>query len=144
MLAPACNCMTASFNPHSIAVQGTVETPGFPNPLLQIQKDYLVRGFQGCRGGGLGQLDLSSIFGGFSIQTILLVAGGAFILYYLLFSSPSAKQRKTRKGERALEGERTAHQKRMAAIERRYGVQRKSTKVVRGSGGRFQRVPVEA
>jgi hypothetical protein len=135
--------MTASGNIHSIAVQGTVETPSIPNTLLQIQKDYLVRGFQGCR-GGLGQLDLSSIFGGFSVQTILLVAGGAFILYYLLFSSPSAKTRRTRKGERALEGERTAHQKRMAAIERRYGVQRKSTKVVRGSGGRFQRVPVEA
>jgi hypothetical protein len=110
---------------------------------MQIQKDYLVRGFQGCR-GGLGQLDLSSIFGGFSIQTLLLIAGGGFLLYYLLFSSPGAKTRRTRRGERALESERTAHQKRVAAIEKRYGVQRKGTKVVRGSGGRFQRVPVEA
>jgi hypothetical protein len=137
--------MTASGNIHSIATQGTVETPSIPNTLMQIQKNYLVRGFQGYQGcRGLGQVDLSSFFGGFSIQTILLVAGGAFLLYYLLFSSPSAKERRTKKGERLLESERTAHQKRMAAIEKRYGAQRKTTKVVRGSGGRFQRVPAEA
>ena len=148
MLAPACHCMTASENVHSIAPQGRIETPSIPNTLMEIQHNFLSRGFQGGKFDdkhpGFGQLDLSSVFGGFSLQTILLLGAGGLILYYFLFSSPSAKTRKTRRGERALEGERTAHQKRMAAIERRYGVQRKMTKVVRGSGGRYQRVAAEA
>ena len=139
MLAPACNCMTASENIHSVAPQGRVELPAIPNELMQIQHNFMVRGYQ-----GLGQVDLSSVFGGFSLQTVLLFGLGGLVLYYLLFSSPSAKTRKTRRGERALESERTAYQKRVAAIERRYGVRSKSTKVVRGAGGKFRRVPVEA
>lgn len=135
MLGPACHCMTASENIHSVAPQGRVELPAIPNELMQIQHNYMVRGYQ-----GLGQVDLSSVFGGFSLQTILLFGLGGLILYYLLFSSPGAKVRKTRRGERAIERERSAHEKRIAAIERRYAVKRKSTKIVRGAGGKFERV----
>lgn len=150
MLAPATICMTASENIHSIAPQGRVELPVVPNKLMQIQHNFLSRGFQGgdcgcgcgCEsytGSGLGQIDLSTVIGGFSVQTLLLMGAGAVILYYILFSSPGAKQRRVRTGERKLTTERSKYQKRIAAIEKRYGVRRREYDIERGEGGKFQR-----
>lgn len=76
MLAPASICMTASENIHSIAPQGRVELPSIPNQLMQIQHNFLSRGFQGgdcgcgcgCEtysGSGLGSLNMdgTGLFG---------------------------------------------------------------------------------
>lgn len=101
------NPFGAPMQPWTLAPQGQINLndPRVVTPGMEAFWEYRRRGFQGLQGLGqdeatatttTGESWVSNIFGGFSLQTLIIVGIAAFVVYKVFFSEESKAKRRRR------------------------------------------------